>query len=87
MDPFALRAAFRVAVLIVIAALAMLPFQPRDSAEFVVTVLAGIVGLAFVGVVFFVARLSGGRPPNRSGVDTVTVMRSNVRREESGRDK
>ena len=87
MDPFALRAAFRVAVLILVAAIAMLPFQPQNSAEFVVTVLAAIVGLIFMAIVYVVVRMSGARPPNRSPVDRVTVMRSNVPREEPGRDK
>lgn len=87
MDPFALRAAFRVAILILIVAGAMLPFQRPNSAEFVVTVLAALVGLAFVGVVFVIARLSGSRPPNPRRVDTVTGMRSNVRNEGTGRDQ
>ena len=47
MDPIALQAAFRVAILILLAALVMLPFQPANSAEFVVTVLAAIIGLVF----------------------------------------
>ena len=72
MDPIALQAAFRVAILILLAALVMLPFQPANSAEFVVTVLA---------------RLSGSRPPNPRPVDTVSGMRSNVRSEEPGRGK
>jgi hypothetical protein len=87
MDAFALRAAFRVAILILIVAGAMLPFQRPNSAEFVVTVLAALVGLAFVGVVAVLARLSGSRPPNPRRVDTVTRMRSNVRNEGPGRDK
>jgi hypothetical protein len=86
-DPIALQAAFRVAVLILLAALMMLPFQPTNSAEFVVTVLAAIVGLVFVGLVALVARLSGSRPPNPRPVDTVRGMRSNVRDEETGRGK
>jgi hypothetical protein len=63
MDPIALQAAFRVALLILIAAAVMLPFQPPNSAEFVVTVLAAVVGLTFVGLVAVLARLSGSRPP------------------------
>jgi hypothetical protein len=86
-DPLALGAAFRVAVLILIVALVMLPFQPPNSAEFVVTVLAAVVGLVFVGLVAVLARLSGSRPPNRKTVDTVRGMRSNVRSEESRRGK
>jgi preprotein translocase subunit Sss1 len=86
MDPTAFRAAFRVAVLILVVALAMLPFQPPTSAEFVVTVLAAVVGLIFVGLVAMLARLSRSRPPNRRPVDTVSGMSSNVPRERSGRD-
>jgi hypothetical protein len=87
MDPLALRAAFRVALLILIAAGAMLPFQRPNSAEFVVTVLAAVVGLIFVLVVVAVARLSDSRPPNPRRVDTVRGIGSNVPSEESGRDK
>jgi hypothetical protein len=87
MDPVALQAAFRVAMLILLAALVMLPFQPANSAEFVVTVLSAIVGLVFVGLVVFLARLSGSRPPNSRPVDRVSSMSSNVRNEEPGRGK
>ena len=87
MDPIALQAAFRVALLILIASLVMLPFQPANSAEFVVTVMAAIVGLIFVGLVAVLARLSGSRPPNPRPVDTVRGMSSNVRNEEPGRGK
>jgi len=86
-DPTALQAAFRVAILILIAAVVMLPFQPPNSAEFVVTVLAAVVGLIFVGIVALLARLSGSRPPNPRTVDTVSGMRSNVPSEGPGRDK
>jgi len=87
MDPIALQAALRVALLILIAAVVMLPFQPANSAEFVVTVLAAIVGLIFVGLVAVLARLTGSRPPNPRPVDTVRGMSSNVRNEEPGRGK
>ena len=87
MDPIALQAAFRVAILILLAALVMLPFQPANSAEFVVTVMAAIVGLIFVGLVAVLARLSGSRPPNPRPVDTVRGMSSNVGNEEPGRGK
>jgi hypothetical protein len=86
-DPLGLQAAFRVAVLILIVALAMLPFQPPNSAEFVVTVMAAVVGLIFVGVVAVLARLSGSRPPNPRPVDRVSGMGSNVPSEGPGRDK
>ena len=87
MDPMALQAAFRVAILILIVALAMLPFQPRNSAEFVVTVMAAVVGLIFVGLVAVLVRLSGSRPPNPRPVDRVRGMSSNVTSEGPGRDK
>ncbi|HEY8785467.1 MAG TPA: hypothetical protein VIN63_03205 [Candidatus Limnocylindria bacterium] len=87
MDPIALQAALRVAILILLAALVMLPFQPANSAEFVVTVLAAIVGLVFVGLVVVLARLSGSRPPNPRPVDRVSSMSSNVRNEEPRRGK
>ncbi len=87
MDPIALQAALRVALLILLAALVMLPFQPTNSAEFVVTVLAAVVGLVFVGLVVVIARLSGSRPPNPRPVDTVSGMSSNVSNEEHGRGK
>lgn len=86
MDPIALRAAFRVAILIVIVAALMLPFQPPSSAAFVVTVLAAIVGLIFTGVVVLAARLSGSRPPNTRAVDKIRSMGSNVRNEGPRRD-
>jgi hypothetical protein len=81
-DPIALQAAFRVALLILIAAAVMLPFQPPNSAEFVVTVLAAVVGLIFVGLVAALARLSGARPPNPRPVDKVSGVDSNRRNEE-----
>ena len=87
MDPIALQAALRVALLILLAALVMLPFQPTNSAEFVVTVLAAIVGLIFVGLVAVIARLSGSRPPNPRPVDTVSGIDSNMRNEEPRRGK
>lgn len=87
MDPIALQAAFRVAVLILLAAAVMLPFQPPNSAEFVVTVLAGVVGLIFVAVVAVFARLAGSRPPNPRPVDTVRGIDSNTRNEEPRRGK
>ena len=87
MDPTALRAAFRVAILILIVALATLPLQPPNSAEFVVTGLAAVVGLLFVGLVALLARLSGSRPPNHREVDRVRGMGSNVPSEGPGRDK
>jgi predicted MFS family arabinose efflux permease len=79
LDPVALRAALRVAILILIVAVVMLPFQPPNSAEFVVTVLAAIVGLIFVGLVIVLARLSVARPPKPKTVDSAGGRSSNVR--------
>jgi amino acid transporter len=87
MDPVAFQAALRVAVLILIVAVAMLPFQPPNSAEFVVTVLAAIVGLVFVVLVVVMVRLSASRPPNPRPVDKVSGIDSNMRNEEPGRGK
>jgi fumarate reductase subunit D len=56
-----LRAALRLAVLILGLAIVMLPFQPRDSAEFVVTVMAAAVGGLFVLAVIWLLRWSS--PP------------------------
>jgi hypothetical protein len=86
-DPIAFQAALRVAVLILIVAVAMLPFQPPNSAEFIVTVLAAVVGLIFVLLVAVMVRLSTSRPPNPRPVDTVSGIDSNVRNEEPGRGK
>ena len=57
MDPQLLRGGFRIGLFVLGVALFTLPFQPRDSAEFAVTVMAAIVGGAFVvGVVIFARR-------------------------------
>jgi hypothetical protein len=61
MDPEVLRGGFRIAVLVFGLSVLMLPFQPRDSAEFVVTVLAALVGGAFVLGVALLAR--SANPP------------------------
>ena len=47
-DPQLLRAGFRIGVLILGASLLTLPLQPGGSAEFVVTIMAALVGAAFV---------------------------------------
>ena len=85
MDAFALRAAFRVAILILLVALVILPFQPPASAEFVVTALAAFIGLVFVGIVVLLTRLSGSRPPKT--VDRSRALRSNVRNGGPGREE
>ena len=64
MDPRLLRGGFRIGFTIVAVALVTLPFQPRDSAEFVVTVLAALVGGAFVLGVLLLTRAANPRLPN-----------------------
>ena len=61
-----LRAALRIGVLVAGLSLLMLPFQPRDSAEFVVTVLAAIVGIIFVVGVAMLARAEHPALPRRA---------------------
>jgi hypothetical protein len=68
MDPQILRGGFRIGMLVLGLALLMLPFQARDSAEFVVTVLAAIVGGAFVLGIAFLAR-SANPPLPHAGTD------------------
>ena len=63
MDPNSLKGTFAIALMIFLAAAAMLPFQPRGSAEFVVTALAAAVGLLFLGAIAAVVRWSSPRPP------------------------
>ena len=67
MDPQLLRGALRIAVLVAGLALLTLPFQPSGSAEFVVTVLAAIVGLVFAGAVAILARSAHPPLPRRAG--------------------
>jgi len=67
MDPQLLRAALRMAVLIAGLALVMLPFQPSGSAEFVVTVMAAVVGLVFLAVVAWLARTAHPPLPRSAG--------------------
>jgi hypothetical protein len=50
-DPQVLRAGFRIAVLIAGVALFLLLLEPRDSAEFVVSAMALVIGLTFMALV------------------------------------
>jgi len=50
-DPQLLRAGFRIAAFVTATAAVLLLFEPRDSAEFVVSVMALVVGLTFVSLV------------------------------------
>jgi hypothetical protein len=58
MSPDAGQAWFRLGFFITIVSLVILPFQRRDSAEFVVSVIALILGLLILGIVALVVKLS-----------------------------
>ena len=80
MDPQILRGGFRIGFTLLAIALLTLPFQPRDSAEFVVTVLAALVGGAFVLSVSLLARAANPALPHdkreRNGYNTTTTRRA-----------
>lgn len=63
MDPQILRAGFRVAVLVAGLALLLLIFEPRDSAEFVVSAMALGIGLTFMSLVAVLVWYSTPRMP------------------------
>jgi len=63
MDPQLLQAGFRIAIFVTATALVLLLFEPRDSAEFVVSALALGVGLTFVLVVVGLIWYSTPRMP------------------------
>lgn len=63
MDPQILRAGFRVAVLVAGLALLLLIFEPRDSAEFVVSAMALVIGLTFMSLVAILVWYSTPRMP------------------------
>jgi len=58
MSPAVGKAFFRIAAFVVLVSLALLPFLTLGTAEFVVDVLALIVGLLSVAVVAILARWS-----------------------------
>jgi hypothetical protein len=66
-DPQLLRGGFRIGFFIAAVALVTLPFQPRGSAEFVVTVLAAIIGGALALGVAFLARSANPPLPGDRG--------------------
>jgi len=63
MDPQVLVAGFRIAIFVTTTAVLLLIFEPRDSAEFVVSVLALGIGLTFVALVAVLIRYSTPRMP------------------------
>jgi protein-S-isoprenylcysteine O-methyltransferase Ste14 len=50
-DPQILSAGFRIAVFVTVTAVVLLAFEPRDSAEFIVSAMALAIGLIFVALV------------------------------------
>lgn len=56
MNPQAAKAGLTLALFVAVSSALLLPFQPAGSAEFVVTTLALIVGLAGTVVVAFAIR-------------------------------
>ena len=62
-DPQILRAGFRIAILVTTVAALLLVFEPRDSAEFVVSVMSLVIGLTFVSVVALLVRYSTPKMP------------------------
>lgn len=86
MDPRVGQAAFRLAFLILVAALAILPFQRPDSAEFVVTLMAAAVGVVFAGVVLLMNRLASPPLPPRGPRTGDKPVRTgfNARNEDAG---
>ena len=79
MDPQILRGGFRIGFTLLAIALLTLPFQPRDSAEFVVTVLGAAVGGAFVLGISLLARAANPALSNdksqRNDYNTTTTRR------------
>ena len=63
MDPQILKAGFRVAVLLALIGGLLLLFEPRDSAEFVVSALTVCIGLLFIGLIAMLVRYSTPRIP------------------------
>jgi hypothetical protein len=64
MPPDLLRAGLRIAILILLLGLAMLPFQDRTKAEFYVSLLAAIIGGLYVLAIWLVIRRRLPRPPD-----------------------
>jgi hypothetical protein len=47
MDPQVLKGGFRIAIFVTTTAILLMIFEPRDSAAFVVSVMALVIGLTF----------------------------------------
>jgi hypothetical protein len=81
-----LRSGLRIGVLVLGLAMLMLPFQPRDSAEFVVTVLALIMGALFAGLVTLVMRWSNPAIPKSGDKPARSRYNTKIPTGENGRD-
>ena len=81
-DPGLLRGAFRIAILIFGLAAFLVVVEPPGSAEFVVSLLSLVVGLAFVAVVAVLARHGQGLPPD----DKRTPRADSSRESQGGMD-
>jgi hypothetical protein len=66
LDPQLLRGQFALALFILLLALLILPFEDRGSGGFVVTILAALVALLFIGAVALLARWSTPRLPKQN---------------------
>jgi hypothetical protein len=58
MSPDAGQAWFRLGFFITIVSLVILPFQRRDSAEFVVATISLVIGLLIIGIIVLIIKLS-----------------------------
>lgn len=63
MDPQILRAGFRTAVLVSATAVLLVLLEPRESAEFVVSAMALVIGLLFASLVAVLIWYSTPRIP------------------------
>lgn len=64
MSPELFRGGLRIAVLVLVASLAMLPFQDRASPEFYVSLLGVVIGVIFVLAIALAIRTMTPRPPD-----------------------
>ncbi len=56
MNPELGLAWFRVAIFITLVSGFVIPFEPRDSAEFVISVASFVVGLIFIAIVVVITK-------------------------------
>ncbi|MGH2491499.1 MAG: hypothetical protein ACRDF9_08315 [Candidatus Limnocylindria bacterium] len=86
MDPGLLRGAFRIGFLVAILALITLPFQPPESAEFVVTALAMVMGVVFAVLVVLVARFTSPPIPRTRDKARLSGYNTKIPTGNDGRD-